>query len=189
MNPLIHAFLFSQEYTVTDAVVIRDVHRAMQFGNCFKDFHTKYAGLENHDHPFHIAKPSHVAWRESIEKYIADTYAPLRGGASNATRVLLAFHVAPSEAVAATIMQGNFGILSEVDAGFFGQGIYFTFDADYALGEYGKGIHGLRDIPLLVCAIVRATMRFVPPKQPRIFAALDSWYWGDPPAASYLHQA
>jgi len=67
-------------------------------------------------------------------------------------RVFLAFHVAPSEEVAQKILMGNFAILAELDPGFFGQGIYFTLDAQYALEEYGRGDAA---VPLLICAVAR----------------------------------
>ena len=66
-------------------------------------------------------------------------------------RVFLAFHVAPSEEVAHKILMGNFAILAELDPGFFGQGIYLTLDALYALEEYGRGDSA---VPVLVCAVV-----------------------------------
>ena len=47
---------------------------------------------------------------------------------------------------------GNFAILAELDPGFFGQGIYFTLDAQYALEEYGRGDAA---VPLLICAVAR----------------------------------
>ncbi len=51
---------------------------------------------------------------------------------------------------------GNFAVLQTVDAGYFGQGIYLTFDPDYAIEEYGWDVHHLApgSVPLLVCVVI-----------------------------------
>ena len=41
--------------------------------------------------------------------------------------------------VAKSILRGNFANLSKLDAGYFGAGMYFTLDPDYAMLEYGGG--------------------------------------------------
>jgi len=69
-------------------------------------------------------------------------------------RTLLAFHVAPSEQVAMEILLGNFAILQKLDDGYFGQGIYLTLDAHYAIEEYGRKVYQLLRVPLVVCVVV-----------------------------------
>ena len=65
---------------------------------------------------------SNRSWREAIARHFEANFPALSGGdATSATRVHLAFHVAPSEAVATKILDGNFAILAELDPGFFGQ--------------------------------------------------------------------
>ena len=66
---------------------------------------------------------SHRPWRKAIARHVEQNFAPLSGGDAPASvaRVHLAFHVAPSEAVATKILEGNFAILAELDPGFFGQ--------------------------------------------------------------------
>ena len=114
-----------QQFEIVSAVLLRDSHRALQFTNRIRDLDTKYAGL--HDdaaHPFAIdmSSVSHKPWREAIARHFEVNFSPLSGGdATSATRVHLAFHVAPSEAVAIKILEGNFAILAELDPGFFGQ--------------------------------------------------------------------
>ena len=45
-------------------------------------------------------------------------------------------------------------VLSQLDAGFFGQGIYLTLDAEYCISEYGVNVYQQTVVPLLVCAVV-----------------------------------
>ena len=52
-------------------------------------------------------------------------------------RVWIAFHAVPSEDVAKSILKGGFAPLQQVDAGYFGKGVYMTLDAKYAIEEYG----------------------------------------------------
>jgi hypothetical protein len=72
-------------------------------------------------------------------------------------RVLLAFHVTRLD-VATQILRGNMAELSKVDPGFFGQALYFSLDALYALLEYGEEYYQRQDPPvpyaLLLCAVV-----------------------------------
>ena len=69
-------------------------------------------------------------------------------------KVVLGFHAAPNEEVARSILGGNFAILASLDDGYFGQGIYVTLDAEYAIEEYGRRQHGQDCVALLVCAII-----------------------------------
>lgn len=53
-------------------------------------------------------------------------------------RVVTAFHACRSEEVALAICGGGFAALATLDAGFFGQGLYFSTDLAYAAGVYGR---------------------------------------------------
>ena len=115
-----------QRYEILSAVLLRDSHRALQFTNRVRDLDTKYAGLHGAAaHPFAIdmSTVSHRPWRKAIARHFEQNFAPLSGGDApgSVARVHLAFHVAPSEAVATKILEGNFAILAELDPGFFGQ--------------------------------------------------------------------
>ena len=88
----------------------------------------------------------------------ADGYGSLcdaSQGLARNTRVLLAFHATTSEEVAQAVLQGNFGNLQKLDDGYFGKGIYFTLDAEYAIEAYGRELFEQYDaVPLLVSVIV-----------------------------------
>jgi hypothetical protein len=68
-------------------------------------------------------------------------------------RVVTAFHAfGGGMAVAHSILQGGMAALSSLDAGFYGQGLYFTTDLPYALSHYGTKEDGTKLV--LVAALV-----------------------------------
>merc|ERR1719323_813831 len=69
-------------------------------------------------------------------------------------RVAIAYAAVPSVEVAKAILQGNFAVLSTLDPGWFGQGIYFTLDPEYAIEEYGRGAFGIQRVVLIACAVL-----------------------------------
>ena len=97
-----------------------------------------------------------IAWRERVMErltsYDGSALHRHRPGGEE-VRVLLAFHVTTMD-VARLILRGNMAELSRLDAGYFGQALYFSLDAIYSLMEYGEGYYELEQIPLLLCAVV-----------------------------------
>lgn len=73
------------------------------------------------------------------------------GGAPRNVRVVLAFQAVPNLEIAERIMVGNFATISSRDAGFYGQGKYFTLDPYYAASEYGPASG---EVPLVMVALV-----------------------------------
>ena len=53
-------------------------------------------------------------------------------------RVVTVFHACRSQEVALAICGGGFAALATLDAGFYGQGIYFSMDLAYAAEVYGR---------------------------------------------------
>ena len=53
-------------------------------------------------------------------------------------RVVTVFHACRSEEVALAICGGGFAVLATLDAGFYGQGLYFSMDLAYAAEVYGR---------------------------------------------------
>merc|ERR1739845_240018 len=51
-------------------------------------------------------------------------------------------------------MKTSFAKLCTNDSGFIGSGIYVTLDLDYAFEEYGVGLYGLAEVPIIVCAVI-----------------------------------
>ena len=97
-----------------------------------------------------------AAARRAVHEWFEQTILsllPRHLGLPN-VRVLLVYHAAPSEVVVHQILLGGFAILQRLDDGWFGQGIYLTTDAHYAIDEYGQGVA----VPLLVCAVLIGNM-------------------------------
>jgi tetratricopeptide (TPR) repeat protein len=69
-------------------------------------------------------------------------------------RVLLAFHLAPNADVCEKILQGNFADLSnpDVDAGYYGQGVYLMTSVEYATRFYNHA--GNEHLHLIFCVVV-----------------------------------
>ena len=78
-------------------------------------------------------------WSVSAEKHSILYHVDASENLTN-VRAWLAFHAAPSEAVARQILLGNFAILQQLDDGFIGQGIYVTTDAAYAIVAPAGGV-------------------------------------------------
>ena len=67
--------------------------------------------------------------------------------------VYTVFHAAPSLEVAKTICATGFAQLAATDAGWFSQGLYFTFELDYAVENYGTP-DADGNVTVLVCNVV-----------------------------------
>ena len=89
--------------------------------------------------------------RAQTNQWFLDNYPSLDAQLSN-VRVWLCFHGAPSEDVARQILVNQFIRLQRLDAGYFGQGIYVTFDSEYAAQYAQPNADGW--ITLIVCAVV-----------------------------------
>ncbi len=75
------------------------------------------------------------------------------GNRGERSKVALVFHCC-SEAAALSIAETGFANLSRTDPGYFGQGLYFTLDADYAWEVYGPLVRARGGRPVLVVAWV-----------------------------------
>ena len=96
-----------------------------------------------------------LAWRRRVaERFAAQPARLQRHSLCPWARVLTVFHACWSFEVAATICRSGFAALSTRDPGFYGQGLYFTGDLDYAAGVYGRS---MRDesgrVTVLVCDV------------------------------------
>ena len=90
--------------------------------------------------------------RARTKRWFLDNYPSLDSNLPN-VRVWIAFHAPPSEDVARQIVINQFIRLQRLDAGYYAQGFYFTFDSQYALEEYGQpDADGW--VALVVCAVV-----------------------------------
>jgi hypothetical protein len=88
-------------------------------------------------------------------------------------RVVTVFHACRSEEVALAICAGGFAALATLDPGFYGQGLYFSADAAYAAGVYGRQMRdeeraaGRGDglVTVLVCDLA-----VTPPARPSVLS-------------------
>ena len=160
-----HALL--QSFLVSRFRVIRSTARSLAFCNKLRQLEIKYTGLQdeqNTNHPFRLGGTAGQAgWRDMIAKRIL-SYPAMHSGP---VRISLGFHAAPNIATANAILEGNFAVLSKRDAGFYGQGIYFSLDAHYCMDAYASTDEGT---PLLFCAVIHVTV-FQWWKGPRMRAA------------------
>jgi hypothetical protein len=73
--------------------------------------------------------------------------------AKTGVRVVIAFHAfSGGMAVARSILEGGMAALSSLDAGFYGQGLYWSTDLPYTLSHYGSKEDGTKLV--LVAALV-----------------------------------
>ena len=125
------------DYNCLSFKVVRSTARGLAFCTKLHNLANKYEGLEGAGpHPFRLDSGSHAGWRRQIAEYFTAEYPPLHAGP---VRVSLGFHAVPTTAVADAILDGNFAVLSKRDAGFYGQGIYFSLDAHYCMEAYADG--------------------------------------------------
>lgn len=54
------------------------------------------------------------------------------------SKMFLAFHACPTMDIARSIVTEGFKMLQQEDQGYFGAGLYFTLDLEYAVHSYGK---------------------------------------------------
>ena len=107
-----------------------------------------------------------VEWRQKVKQRFAQypsldlsqLDASSLGGASLAgARVHTVFHVCNDETTALQICKTGFAKLASLDAGFFSMGLYFSFELDYIVPQYGIG-EGKVDadgcVTVLVCNVV-----------------------------------
>uniref|UniRef100_A0A7S0QHA3 PARP catalytic domain-containing protein n=1 Tax=Cryptomonas curvata TaxID=233186 RepID=A0A7S0QHA3_9CRYP len=94
-----------------------------------------------------------MAWRRSVAERFAAQPSRLQGHRLCPwARVLTVFHACKSVELAESICKGGFAALAERDPGFYGQGLYFTGDLDYAAGTYGRTmLDGDLGMTVLVC--------------------------------------
>ena len=146
---------FSSAYRVAKTTLCHCRARENQFAAKVLELNMQLADTALFSLEAHMARGT--AEQRSARRAVLDrfmrTYPSLAEGAPN-VRVWLAFHAAPSEAVAKSVCGGGFAVLSQLDAGFFGQGIYLTLDAEYCISEYGVNVYQQTVVPLLVCAVV-----------------------------------
>jgi hypothetical protein len=127
---------FSSAYRVAKTVLCHCRARENQFAAKVLELNMQLANTQLFSLEAHMARGTAAqrsARRAVLDRFLR-TYPSLAEGAPNA-RVWLAFHAAPSEAVAESVCGGGFAVLSQLDAGFFGQGIYLTLDAEYCIEE------------------------------------------------------
>ena len=91
---------------------------------------------------------------ERGEKYL-EQIESLPPGTATPVRVHTVFHGVESMAVAEKVMNTGFAQLSKTDEGWFGKGIYFSHDIDYALiPEYAKEDSQSKVKTIIVCQVV-----------------------------------
>ena len=113
------------------------------------------SGLLSLEREVATAAPQVVEARRAVLRRLTQGYLSLTDAlALGGVRILIAFHVTPSEEVARSILRGGFAILGSRDDGFFGQGIYLTLDSEYAIEEYGRRQDGQPEVALVVCAVL-----------------------------------
>ena len=99
-------------------------------------------------------------WRRAVaDRFRSYPHLPLPHGAlqhPDRVRVHTVFHACRREAALA-ICRGGFAQLASLDPGFYGQVLYFTFELEYAVQQYGVG-EGMQDadgcVTVLVCNVV-----------------------------------
>ena len=147
---------FSERYVVRASVLAFSRARAgMHVGKAL-DLSAKVAsGLLSLEREVATAAPQVVEARRAVLRRLTQGYLSLTDAlALGGVRILIAFHVTPSEEVARSILRGGFAILGSRDDGFFGQGIYLTLDSEYAIEEYGRRQDGQPEVALVVCAVL-----------------------------------
>lgn len=70
-------------------------------------------------------------------------------------QVHLVYHGLSAGAMASTIVETGFLALGNLDAGWYGAGLYFTHHLEYALGHYARSDAGVQYV--LVCAVIIST--------------------------------
>ena len=127
---------FPSAYRVAKTVLCHCRARENQFAAKVLELNTQLANtaLFSLEAPMARGTEAQRAARRAVLDRFMGTYPSLVEGAPHA-RVWLAFHAAPNEAVARSVCGGGFAVLSQLDAGFFGQGIYLTLDAEYCIEE------------------------------------------------------
>ena len=146
---------FSERYNVHKSVLCFSRARASMHMAQALDLGFKVSsGLLSVERNVQAGAPEVVRARQEVLRRLAScpslSAAPELGG----VRVLTAFHLAPSEEIARSIMQGGFAILGTRDDGYYGQGIYVTLDAEYAIEEYGRRQGRQTRMALVVCAVI-----------------------------------
>ena len=126
------------EYEVERAVLCDSRHRAHVLLGKAIDLHTRLHNAELFDLQEVMTAGSgddKYSRLRVLQRYM-ETYPTLcTHHPVDNVRVWLAFHAAPSEEVAKSILRGSFAQLQKLDAGYFGKGIYMTLDAAYAVEE------------------------------------------------------
>jgi hypothetical protein len=139
----------------------------------------------------HVALRERVISRFASRAFGAGLRLPELAGGSNEhgallasmvadtnVRVVLGFHAfGGGDTVMNSILQGGFAALSKLDAGFYGQGLYFTTDLLYALGHYGpiyQDTDGM--VSVLVCALAMGQPYPVIEPPYDVEEGSDGWY-------------
>uniref|UniRef100_A0A7S4BV58 non-specific serine/threonine protein kinase n=1 Tax=Chrysotila carterae TaxID=13221 RepID=A0A7S4BV58_CHRCT len=153
---------FHELYTITKTVLCDCYGRSAMMASHAMDLNARLANrsLFSLSHDLTRGSDEMCAQRRRVLEYFQGTYPSLCrscDGMDN-VRVWIAFHAAPNESVALSVLRGNFAVLQRLDAGYYGQGIYLTLDADYAVEAYGRTVHQQEQVPLLVCAVAVGNM-------------------------------
>ena len=145
---------FPDRYAVEKALLCDSEQRADAFLNRAEELESRY-----NDRVFSLRAEMFrggeecAGWRHEILTRFSEKYSNLRPDLAH-VQVRLAFAAVHSERDARKIMDNNFATLSKTDPGYFGQGLYLTLDAEYAVETYGMKYFGLDKVPLLVCAVL-----------------------------------
>ena len=145
-----------EDYNVAKVVHYRSLSRLMAFASKAKDLAYQYSNqelfnlkIEDREHP--------DARRRVLEEWNVRKQAARYPLPSVNVDIVITYHTPPSEEIAQSILKGGFAVLASHDAGFYGQGIYLSLDAEYSIEQYGlhprqRNLSG--DVPLLVCATI-----------------------------------
>lgn len=130
---------------------VEDRGAEMRFYTACEQLDRRFANLGDPTNPFHpcwrdevlpkfgkvhVQTPADVAWRSAVvDRVLAECPNWARGVLEN-VRVVVGFHAVKSAAVADQILRTGFAALAKLDPGYFGQGLYFTPDFEYAKNVY-----------------------------------------------------
>jgi len=153
---------------VMKAVIVDSEVRGYAFLNKYLEYKAKLEGANawifemdwQKDWRDQKGKPGQAAafaWRTRVEGHFARvpqllmshdnrdgaTYAP-GPWRSGRVRVSVAFRVEPDEGVAKSIMRGNLANLASRDPGFYGTGLYLSFDPEYLINIYKTSKDGTK---------------------------------------------
>lgn len=144
---------FSAKYHCTEVVLCKSAPREIGLLSRISDLESQYVTNPSlYDLRDRLSASQFGGWRNAVLSHFNQYPNLLTDHAK--TRLCIAYHATSSMDIAESILKGNFAKLSKLDEGYIGSGIYFTLDVHYAFEEYGVNNFGLKEVPIVVCAVV-----------------------------------